>query len=154
MAAVAISAVDMPEAGTVIDRRDIELAVALPRAISRASRDRRKRVSEGVASGARGAHRREEQRVETWTYSVVPVPGGWAVEQPSGLQLMFLSGGRAEAKAKQLAEQAAARGDCAEVLVFDRHQSLLAHRRYGQHLGGHLCQPRREQAEGDAPSPA
>lgn len=92
--------------------------------------------------------------METWTYSVVPVPGGWAVEQPSGLPLMFLSGGRAEAKAKQLAEQAASRGDCAEVLVFDRHHSLLASRRYGQHPGGRLSQPRREPAEGDPPPAA
>lgn len=78
--------------------------------------------------------------METWTYSVVPVPGGWAVEQPSGLPLMFLSGGRAEAKAKELAQQAAARGGCAEVLVFDRDNSLLARRRYGQHFAPQLSE--------------
>ncbi|MBB3892925.1 hypothetical protein GGQ61_003663 [Phenylobacterium haematophilum] len=72
--------------------------------------------------------------METWTYSVVPVPGGWAVEQPAGLPLMFLSGGRAEAKAKQLAQQAAAQAGCAEVLVFDRDKRLLARRRYAQHF--------------------
>lgn len=44
--------------------------------------------------------------METWTYSVVPVPGGWALEQPCGLPLMFLSGGRAESKAAELAKQA------------------------------------------------
>jgi hypothetical protein len=72
------------------------------------------------------------------TYSVIPVPGGWAVEQPSGLPLMFLSGGRAEAKAKQLAEQALARGVAAEIFVFDRDNSLLARRRYAQPFGSHL----------------
>lgn len=70
--------------------------------------------------------------MEIWTYSVVPVPGGWAVEQASGLPLMFLSGGRAEAKAKQLAQQANARGGCAEVVIFDRDNSLVARRRYDQ----------------------
>lgn len=64
------------------------------------------------------------------TYSVVPVPGGWSVEQPCGGPLMFLSGGRAEAKAKQLAEQAAARGLRAEVIIFDRNKKLLVRRRY------------------------
>ncbi|HQT55633.1 MAG TPA: hypothetical protein PKX06_19475 [Phenylobacterium sp.] len=78
--------------------------------------------------------------METWTYSVVPVPGGWAVEQPSGLPLMFLSGGRAEAKAKQLAQQATARGGCAEVLVFDRDNSLLACRQYAQHFGPQVAE--------------
>lgn len=43
---------------------------------------------------------------------------------------MFLSGGRAEAKAKQLAEQAAARGLRAEVIIFDRNKKLLVRRRY------------------------
>ncbi len=78
--------------------------------------------------------------METWTYSVVPVPGGWAVEQPSGLPLMFLSGGRAEAKAKQLAEHAVARGGCAEVVIFDRDNGLLARRRYPQHVAPHLIE--------------
>lgn len=78
--------------------------------------------------------------METWIYSVVPVPGGWSVEQPSGLTLMFLSGGRAEAKAKELAHQAAARGGCAEVLVFDRDNSLLARRRYAQHFAPQLSE--------------
>lgn len=78
--------------------------------------------------------------METWTYSVVPVPGGWAVEQPSGLPLMFLSGGRAEAKAKELAHQAVARGGHAEVLVFDRDNSLLARRRYAQHFAAQLSE--------------
>lgn len=78
--------------------------------------------------------------METWTYSVVPVPGGWAVEQPCGLPLMFLSGGRAEAKAKELAQQAAARGGCAEVLVFDRDNGLLARRRYAQHFAPQLSE--------------
>lgn len=72
--------------------------------------------------------------MEIWTHSVVSVPGGWAVEQPSGLPLMFLPGGRAEAKAKQVAQQTAARGGCAEVLIFDRDNSLPARRRYAQQL--------------------
>lgn len=78
--------------------------------------------------------------MEIWTYSVVPVPGGWAVEQLSGLPLMFLSGGRAETKAKQLAEQTAARGGCAEVLIFDRDKNLLARRRYAQHSAPQLSE--------------
>ncbi|WP_066686089.1 hypothetical protein [Caulobacter sp. CCH9-E1] len=86
--------------------------------------------------------------METWTYSVVPAPGGWAVEQPFRLPLMFLSGGRAEAKAKELA---ASRGQCAEVLVFDRDHRLLARRRYDQHFD---LQLRRDLGEGEARPPA
>ncbi|MFZ5511605.1 MAG: hypothetical protein ACOZCP_16295 [Pseudomonadota bacterium] len=78
--------------------------------------------------------------MDSWIYSVVPAPGGWAVEQPGGLPLMFLSGGRAEAKAKQLAQQAAARGGCAEVLVFDRDNSLPVRRRYARHFAPQLSE--------------
>ena len=64
------------------------------------------------------------------------------VEQPSGLPLMFLSGGRAEAKGKQLAEHAVARGWSAEVLVFDRDNSLLGRGRYAQRIVPHLTEAR------------
>ena len=43
--------------------------------------------------------------------TVAPAPGGWVVRSPfSDFGLMFLSGGRAEAKASELAVRAAALG--------------------------------------------
>ncbi|WP_068875211.1 hypothetical protein [Phenylobacterium sp. CCH9-H3] len=88
--------------------------------------------------------------METWTYSVVPVPGGWALEQPCGLPLMFLSGGRAESKAAELAKQAIARGGCAEVLIFDRGNSLLGRRRYLGYSAAQLAEAPVGEVEGEA----
>ena len=68
--------------------------------------------------------------MSTKTFSVIPIEGGWAVEAPKGEQLMFLSGGRAEAKAKQLAELAGKLGDAAQVLIHDRDGRLIGRRLY------------------------
>ena len=61
-------------------------------------------------------------------YSVIPVQGGWAVEQPSGDYLMFLSGGLAEAKAHELAGLDSRAGIKARVLIHDRDRTLLGQR--------------------------
>ena len=63
-------------------------------------------------------------------YSVIPVQGGWAVEQPSGNYLMFLSGGLAEAKAHELALRDSRTGITAWVMIHDRDRTLLGEREY------------------------
>ena len=68
--------------------------------------------------------------MSTKTFSVIPIEGGWAVEAARGEQLMFLSGGRAEAKAKQLAQLAGKLGDTAQVLIHDRDGRLIGKRLY------------------------
>lgn len=63
--------------------------------------------------------------------SVMPVEGGWRVLSPlDDTPLMFLSGAKAEAQAKALAEQLAAAGRDARVLVHDRTQALVGTWRY------------------------
>ena len=63
--------------------------------------------------------------------SVMPVEGGWRVLSPlDDTPLMFLSGAKAEAKAKALAEQLAAAGRDARVLIHDRTQALVGTWRY------------------------
>jgi hypothetical protein len=58
--------------------------------------------------------------------SVVPVEGGWRVLSPfDDTPLMFLSGAKAEEKAKALAERLAAAGRDAQVLIHDRTQALI-----------------------------
>jgi hypothetical protein len=69
------------------------------------------------------------------TFSVVPIDGGWAVEQALGDPLMFLSGGRAEAKAKQLAEFTRRMGESARVLIHDRNGALVGQRSYAVATG-------------------
>lgn len=61
-------------------------------------------------------------------FSVIPAAGGWAVQAAGGEQLMFFSGGRAEAKANQLAELARRLGDPAKVLIHDRQGRLIGQR--------------------------
>ena len=68
--------------------------------------------------------------MNTKTFSVIPVDGGWAVQQAVGEPLMFLSGGRAEAKAVQLAELSRRMGDPARVLIHDRNGALIGERAY------------------------
>lgn len=63
-------------------------------------------------------------------YSVIPVQGGWAVEQPTGDYLMFLSGGRAEAKAYELATLKCRTGVTARVLIHDRDRRVVGQRAY------------------------
>ena len=62
---------------------------------------------------------------------VVPVEGGWSVQSAiSGLSLMFLSGAKAEEKAKALAQRIAASGRDAHVLIHDRREILIGTVRY------------------------
>ncbi|HEY9219024.1 MAG TPA: hypothetical protein VIO94_13310 [Phenylobacterium sp.] len=62
----------------------------------------------------------------TQTITVKPVQGGWAVEAGlSAYPLVFLSGGQAERKARQLAEVVAAHGHDAEVLIHDRQSAPI-----------------------------
>ncbi len=63
--------------------------------------------------------------------SVVPVDGGWQVHSPlDDTPLMFLSGAKAEEKAKALAERLAAAGRDARVLIHDRTRALIGTWRY------------------------
>jgi len=65
------------------------------------------------------------------TITVKPVPGGWAVDQASGqTPLMFLAGGRAEQKARELAQRISRTGEAAEVAVHDRKGQLVGQIRY------------------------
>ena len=62
---------------------------------------------------------------------VVPVEGGWRVHSPfDDTPLMFLSGAKAEEKAKALAERLAAAGRDARVLIHDRTEALIGTWRY------------------------
>lgn len=63
--------------------------------------------------------------------SVMPVFGGWSVEIPMTDQpLMFLSGGRAEEKARSLAECFAKLGLDSRVIIHDRSRMLVGTIRY------------------------
>ena len=63
--------------------------------------------------------------------SVVPVEGGWRVLSPfDDTPLMFLSGAKAEEKAKSLAEHLASTGRDARVLIHDRTRALIGTWRY------------------------
>jgi hypothetical protein len=62
----------------------------------------------------------------TQLITVKPVQGGWSVE--AGLNvypLVFLSGGQAERKARQIAEVVAAQGHDAEVRIHDRQSAQV-----------------------------
>lgn len=65
------------------------------------------------------------------TYSVFPVQAGWAVQlQPDGHPLMFFSGGRAEAAARELCKAAWTSGASAEVHVHSRDGGFVGGWRY------------------------
>jgi hypothetical protein len=65
------------------------------------------------------------------TITVKPVPGGWSVDQqPGDHPLMFLTGGRAEQKARELAERSRQVGEPAQVAVHDRGGRLIGQIRY------------------------
>jgi hypothetical protein len=67
----------------------------------------------------------------TKTITVKPVPGGWAVDAAGGeAPLMFLGGGRAEQKARELAERFARGGQNAEVAIHDLGGRLVGQVRY------------------------
>ena len=57
--------------------------------------------------------------------SITPTEGGWTVSaEPFANQMAFLSGAKAEAAARSLAEKIARRGELAEIRVFLRDGSL------------------------------
>jgi hypothetical protein len=61
----------------------------------------------------------------TVIYTVTPVYGGWAVtDDQGGMPLMFLGGGKAETKAKELARLTRRLGGDAQVKVFTRDGRL------------------------------
>lgn len=63
--------------------------------------------------------------------TVRPVAGGWCVERNDLTgELMFLSGARAEEKAKSLAALLASTGSDVRLNVHDRQGGLIATRRY------------------------
>ena len=66
------------------------------------------------------------------TYTVFPVQAGWAVQlQPDGHPLMFFSGGRAEAAARELCKAAWSSGAAAaEVHVHSRDGGFVGGWRY------------------------
>ncbi|MFN3523641.1 MAG: hypothetical protein ACK4YQ_15445 [Phenylobacterium sp.] len=65
------------------------------------------------------------------TITVKAVPGGWIVDQtPDGMPLMFLGGGRAEQKARELAKLISRGGESAQVAVHDRGGRLVGQFHY------------------------
>jgi len=64
------------------------------------------------------------------TITVKPVPGGWIVIQDAELALAFRAGGRAEQKARELAELARRAGEATRVIVHDLSGALIAQLRY------------------------
>ena len=64
--------------------------------------------------------------------TVSPVQGGWVVDHAlASNPLMFLAGGKAERKARQLAELASRRGLAAEVRIYDIAGRLAGRFQYG-----------------------
>jgi hypothetical protein len=62
---------------------------------------------------------------------VAPVDGGWTVRCDGDMQpLMFLSGARAEAHARNLAKRYAGFGDDAQVVIHDRQGAVVGSTRY------------------------
>jgi hypothetical protein len=67
----------------------------------------------------------------TLTVSVTPIDSGWSVRrEPGGETLVFHSGGRAEAAARQVAEAARQSGISAEVLIHARDGVCVGRLRY------------------------
>ncbi len=70
--------------------------------------------------------------------SVAPVGGGWCVScDECGVDLMFLSGGRAESQARTLARCLAGLGQDALVEVHDRRNALAGVTRYVASAAAH-----------------
>ncbi|RAK57110.1 hypothetical protein [Phenylobacterium deserti] len=59
------------------------------------------------------------------TITVIPVPGGWAVQPGDGEATLFFQGGRAEAHARKLAQASWKAGAPARVLVHNREGVLV-----------------------------
>lgn len=65
------------------------------------------------------------------TISVLPIETGWMVRQEPGAEdLVFLSGGRAEAAARRAAEAASATGKTAELHIHTRDTDDVYRFRY------------------------
>ena len=79
--------------------------------------------------------------------TVRPVAGGWCVECEVGGELMFLSGARAEEKAKSLAACFADLGSDVLLSVHDRLGGLVATRRYFGDVGMAKPAPRQRVLE-------
>lgn len=68
--------------------------------------------------------------------TVSPTQGGWVVDHAlASNPMMFLAGGKAEKKARQLAEQAILRGQAAEVRIYDIAGRLAGKFHYGAEVG-------------------
>lgn len=69
--------------------------------------------------------------------TVSAVQGGWLVDHPlASTPLMFLAGGKAEMKARELAERVSQRGQAAEVHIYDLAGRLAGRFRYGAEAVG------------------
>ena len=67
----------------------------------------------------------------TMTVSVTPIESGWSVRrEPGGETLVFRSGGRAEAAARQVAEAARQSGISAEVFIHTRDGACVGRLNY------------------------
>lgn len=62
--------------------------------------------------------------------AVVPAAGGWRLETGDVEALMFLSGAKAEARAKALAQAFARTGEDVRVMIHDRSSALVATQRF------------------------
>jgi hypothetical protein len=68
--------------------------------------------------------------------TVSAIQGGWVVEHPAEVMpLMFLAGGKAEQKARELAERTYRRGQPVEVQIYDMGGRLAGRFQYGAQLG-------------------
>lgn len=66
--------------------------------------------------------------------TVTAIQGGWVVEHPvESTPLMFLAGGKAEQKARELAERAYRTGMPVEVQIYDMGGRLAGRFHYGAH---------------------
>jgi hypothetical protein len=64
--------------------------------------------------------------------TVSAVQGGWVVDHALAANpLMFLAGGKAEQKARELAQRASRRGVAAEVQIYDIAGQLAGRFQYG-----------------------
>lgn len=63
--------------------------------------------------------------------AVAPVDGGWSIACDGGLEpMMFLSGARAEAQARALAQRLSDAGGDVQLTVRDRSRALVGQTRY------------------------
>jgi hypothetical protein len=71
--------------------------------------------------------------------SVDPVPGGWSVKNPfAETPMFFLSGAKAERKARELGDRIVSCGDSVEVHVHAKGGMLIGRLHFGMHSGGEV----------------